>query len=107
MALCVLLSNGTLYAIQPEINAEYKYTNADFYKDGVFQKDVAKEAIRQFTLQQGEIYTQKMDSLLWVSDFGLGDYEHVGLASITWLNDADYGYFAMTLYLLPGHRKCS
>lgn len=102
LAFCfMLLSNGAVYAIQPKINSGYKYTNADFYKNGVFQKDVAKEAIRQFILQQGEIYTDKMDTLLWVSDFGLGDYEHVGLASITWLNDLDYGYFAMTMYLLP------
>ncbi len=101
--LCVLLlSNGTVYAIQPKISAGHKYTNKDFYKDGVFQKDVAKESIIQFILQQGEIYTEKMDSLLWVSDFGLGDYEHVGLASVIWLNDSDYGYFAMTMYLLPG-----
>ncbi len=103
LALCVLLlSNGIAYAIRPKINIGHKYTNADFYKDSVFQKDMAKKAIRQFILQQGEIYTEKMDSLLWVSDFGLGDYEHVGLASVTWLNDSDYGYFAMTMYLLPG-----
>lgn len=38
---------------------------------------------------------------IWISDFGLGDYEHVGLASVTWVNDSEYGYFAMTMYLLP------
>ncbi len=82
-------------------NTRHKYTNADFYRDGIFQKDIAKKAIKQFIIQQGETYTEYMDSLLWISDFGLGDYEHVGLASVTWFNDPEYDYFAMTMYLLP------
>lgn len=77
------------------------YTNDDFYKDGVFQPDVAKQAVRQFILKSGMEYTERIDRELWVSDFGLGDYEHVGLASVTWINDPEYGYFAMTMYLLP------
>lgn len=78
-----------------------RYTNADFYKDGVFQRDVAKRAVKQLILKSGMEYSEKLHQNLWVSDFGLGDYEHVGLASVTWLNDAEYGYFAMTMYLLP------
>lgn len=82
---------------------EYKnYTNDDFYKNGVFQPEVAKEAVKQFILKSGMEYTKSIDRNLWVSDFGLGDYEHVGLASVTWVNDTEYGYFAMTMYLLPG-----
>ena len=77
------------------------YTNDDFYKDGVFQPDVAKKAVKQLILKSGMEYTEKIDRKLWVSDFGLGDYEHVGLASVTWINDPEYGYFAMTMYLLP------
>lgn len=77
------------------------YTNADFYKDGVFQKQVAKDAVRQMLTRFGEDYTPLIDEQIWVGDFGLGDYEHVGLASVTWFNDAEHGYFAMTMYLLP------
>lgn len=90
------------YADRPAPQNGRVFTHADFYENGVFRKEVAKEAVRQSILRQGEAYTAKMDSLLWVSDFGLGDFEHVGLASITWLNDPTYGYFAMTMYLLPG-----
>lgn len=79
-----------------------KYTNDDFYKNGVFQPKVAKEAVKQFILKSGMEYTKRIDRDLWVSDFGLGDYEHVGLASVTWVNDPEYGYFSMTMYLLPG-----
>lgn len=78
------------------------YTNEDFYKNGVFQPEVAKEAVKQLILKSEMEYTNSIDSELWVSDFGLGDYEHVGLASVTWVNDPEYGYFAMTMYLLPG-----
>lgn len=77
------------------------YTNDDFYKNGVFQPEVAKKAVREFILKSGMEYTENIDRNLWVSDFGLGDYEHVGLASVTWINDSEYGYFAMTMYLLP------
>ncbi|TRZ42612.1 hypothetical protein DMZ48_13275 [Robertkochia solimangrovi] len=80
-----------------------KYTNKDFYQDGVFNKLRAKEAIREMIIGFGNSYTDQMDELIWVSDFGLGDYEHVGLASIIWFNNTKgYHFFAMTMYLLPG-----
>lgn len=78
------------------------YTNKDFYRNGVFRKEIAKQAIKEMLEYYGELYTPKIDSEIWVSDFGLGDYEHVGLASVTWFNDPQYNYFAMTMYLLPG-----
>lgn len=78
------------------------YTNADFYKNGVFQKEVAKAAVRDMLKSFGEPWTPLMESKLWVSDFGLGDYQHVGLASVTWFNNQEHGYFAMSMYLLPG-----
>lgn len=79
-----------------------KYTNADFYRNGVFQKEAAKAAVKEMILRFGEMYTPKIEAQLWVSDFGLGDFENVGLASVTWFNNEEYGYFAMTMYLLPG-----
>ena len=39
---------------------------------------------------------------MWVLDFGLGDFAHVGMAGIFWLNRQDYGYFGHEIYLLPG-----
>lgn len=79
-----------------------RYTNSDFYKNGVFQKEVAKQAVKKLILRHGELWTNDIEKRLWVSDFGLGDYEHVGLASVTWFNDSVYDYFSMTMYLLPG-----
>ncbi|MEE1900067.1 hypothetical protein V1389_17090 [Flavobacterium rakeshii] len=96
--------SSTVYAQQEMNNSIYqkKYTNSDFYKNGVFQKDIAKKAVREMLIAHGEEFTEKIDSDIWISDFGLGDYEHVGLASVTWFNDSMYHYFVMTMYLLPG-----
>lgn len=75
--------------------------NAPFYRDGVFQKAAARAAVKAMLVRFGEPAIPA-DAQIWVSDFGLGDYAHVGLASVTWVNDAEHGYFDMTMYLLPG-----
>ena len=64
-----------------EMTYSKKYTNADFYKDGKFQQEVAMEAMK---------------------DFGLGDFENVGMGGIFWVNNAEQRYFAHAIYLLPG-----
>ncbi|KPA99770.1 ABC-type sugar transport system, auxiliary component [Pseudomonas asplenii] len=89
-------------SVSPPDHYSKKYTNAQFYKDGVFQKDVAKKAVEDMLDFYKEDYTSLMDSKIWVSDFGLGDFEHVGLSSVTWFNSQKSAYFAMTMYLLPG-----
>lgn len=80
---------------------KHVYTNKDFYKNGIFQKEAARDAVASLMEDYGQHMTPEMRKNLWVNDFGLGDYEHVGLASITWVNRLDYGYYAMTMYLLP------
>ncbi len=80
-----------------------KYPNSHFYKDGVFQQDVAKEAY--FEMFKAFHYSLT-DSLIdnpdfWVTDFGLGDFANVGMGGIFWVNDKDMRYFAHEIYLLP------
>ena len=43
-----------------------------------------------------------MEKDIWFTDFGLGDFENVGMGGIFWVNDPEYGYFAHAIYLLPG-----
>ena len=81
-----------------------KYTNADFYKDGVFQQAVAFEAYYDMFERMGY---QLSDSLranpeFWVNDFGLGDFENVGMGGIFFFNDKEFRYFGHDIYLLPG-----
>ncbi len=79
-----------------------KYSNSDFYTNGVFNKNVAKQAIKDMLAYYGEDFTDFMDRNLWITDWGLGDYENVGFACVFWVNNTEYGYFAQTMYLLPG-----
>lgn len=79
-----------------------KYTNADFYKDGVFQQETAIEAMKEMFVHYDIPFTGFMAENLWVTDFGLGDFENVGMGGIFWINDPTYGYFAHAIYLLPG-----
>ena len=79
-----------------------KYTNADFYKDGKFQENVAKEAMKDMFAFYDVPYTDFMAKEMWVTDFGLGDFENVGMGGIFWVNDKEHGYFAHAIYLLPG-----
>ena len=81
-----------------------KYTNADFYKDGKFQEEVAFQAY--YDLFESFNYSLA-DSLkgnpeFWVAEFGLGDFEHVGMGGIVWFNNKEFRYFGHDIFLLPG-----
>ncbi len=81
---------------------EKKYTNADFYTDGKFNQDVAIEAMKDMLKFYGVPFTPFMEENFWVAEFGTGDFEHLGMGGIFWVNDKDHGYFAHAIYLLPG-----
>lgn len=85
-----------------EMTYSKKYTNADFYKDGKFDQTVAIAAMKDMFEFYDVPFTELMAKDLWVTDFGLGDFENVGMGGIFWVNDADHGYFAHAIYLLPG-----
>lgn len=85
-----------------EMTYSKKYTNADFYKDGKFDQEVALKAMKDMFEFYGVPFTDLMAKDIWVTDFGLGDFENVGMGGIFWINDAEHGYFAHAIYLLPG-----
>lgn len=79
-----------------------KYTNKDFYKDGKLQGDVALKAYEEMLAHYGVTLSPFMRENLWITDFELGDFEHVGMAGFFWVNDPQYKYFAHEIFLLPG-----
>lgn len=85
-----------------EMTYSKKYTNADFYKDGKFQQEVAMQAMKDMFAFYDVPFTELMAKDLWVTDFGVGDFENVGMGGIFWVNNAEQGYFAHAIYLLPG-----
>lgn len=79
-----------------------KYQNQDFYRDGKFQVEKAKEAYFGLMAAHGYPVPDFLRTNMWATDFGLGDFVNVGMAGIFWINDEKHGYFAHEIYLLPG-----
>ena len=83
-----------------------KYKNADFYKDGKFQADAAKQAY--FGMMERHGYNMHLEHAkkwatdFWVTDFNLGDFVNVGMGGVFWVNLQEFNYFAHEIYLLPG-----
>ena len=78
-----------------------KYTNADFYHDGIFDEAVAKRAFLDMFDHYGIPFTPFLEQNFWVADFGLGDFENVGMGGVFWINNPEYRYFGHEIYLLP------
>lgn len=95
-------NNQTNCNMNKEMAYSKKYTNADFYKDGKFQQEVAIAAMKDMFDFYDVPFTELMAKDMWVTDFGLGDFENVGMGGIFWVNDSEYKYFAHAIYLLPG-----
>lgn len=88
--------------VKKEAKFAKKYTNADFYTDGKFNEDVAIKAMKEMLQHYDLPFTSFMEKEFWVVDFGLGDFENVGMGGVFWVNDAEHNYFAHAIYLLPG-----
>jgi D-lyxose ketol-isomerase len=79
-----------------------KYKNEDFYQDGKFQVEKAKQAYFDMMGAYGYPVPDSLRTNMWATDFGLGDFVNVGMAGIFWINSQEAGYFAHEIYLLPG-----
>jgi D-lyxose ketol-isomerase len=79
-----------------------KYTNADFYKDGKLDPEIALKAYLDMLEHYGVPYSDFVKNNLWITDFNLGDFENVGMAGLFWVNDPVHYYFGHEIYLLPG-----
>ena len=79
-----------------------KYTNADFYKDGKLDPQIALAAYLDMFEHYGVPYSDFLKENLWITDFNLGDFENVGMAGIFWVNDPEHKYLGHEIYLLPG-----
>lgn len=103
-AMCILLASCNCNTKTTEVKTMFqkKYTNADYYKDGVFQQDVAKKAYYEMFEFYGYPVTDLIEKEAWYTDFGLGDFENCGMGGIFWVNDSVNAYFSHDIYLLPG-----
>lgn len=78
------------------------WKNEDFYVNGQFQGDRAKQAYFDLMTAYGYPIPPFLRENLWAIDFGLGDFTRVGMGGIFWINSQEHGYFAHEIFLLPG-----
>ncbi len=77
--------------------------NEDVYVDGTFDEDRAKDAVLAMCRRCGYPVFPGMREKLWVSDYGTGQYDRLGLAATMFENHyGDGAYMLMDLFLLPG-----
>lgn len=76
--------------------------NEDFYVNGKFQVEKAKEAYFAMMKSYGYPIPESLKVGMWATDFGLGDFANVGMAGIFWYNDKETAVFGHEIFLLPG-----
>jgi D-lyxose ketol-isomerase len=78
-----------------------KYTNADFYKDGKLDPEIALKSYLDMLEHYGVPYSDFVKKNLWITDFALGDFENVGMAGLFWVNDPDTNTSGMRYICCP------
>lgn len=80
-----------------------KHKNDEFYKDGKFDAEAAKEAYYEMMKAFNYPVVDRLRTAdFWALDFGLGKFTEVGMAGIFWINNKQDNYFGHEIYLLPG-----
>jgi len=103
-AAAVSLSGAARSAGAAEGKCELpKWTNADFYKDGKFDAQAAKDAYYKLMEFHGfPIFPMLKTDAFWVLDFGLGNFCEVGMGGVFYINDKEGDYLLHDIWLLPG-----
>ena len=108
----VLAGAGSANAACGSCGSDKKHThevpmfkNEDFYDaDGNFLPDKARQAYYDLFERFGYPNPEPQQKLMWLQDFGLGDFVHVGMAGVLWFNDKENKFFGHEIYLLPGQQ---
>ena len=75
----------------------------DFYTDGVFNREEAKDAYYELMRYHHIPISGRLETEdFWVSDFDQHDFGKIGIGGITWVNDRKNNYFGHDIFLLPG-----
>lgn len=79
------------------------FANEDFYApDGTFREDAARDAYLRLMAYHGYPVNESTRKDLFVSDMGLGRFTEVGLACVILVNDKEWSYAGLEVFLLPG-----
>jgi hypothetical protein len=79
------------------------FKNEQFYDaDGKFSLEKAKQAVVTLCKYHGYPLFPGFEDNLWVSDYNIGHFMHVGLAAYMFVNNVEDRYMLMDLFLMPG-----
>lgn len=84
------------------VQGKLQFNNADFYSNGKFQVEKAKDAIVAVCRHHGYGIFPGFRDKLWVSDYDAGQFAKLGLAAYMFCNNVEDRYMLMDLFLLPG-----
>ena len=94
---------GKADAAEPKAIALKQYKNEDFYKDGKFNVEAAKQAYYEMMWYYNYPVVPRLKTdEFWALDFALGLFTEVGMAGIFWMNNQKDNYFGHEIFLLPG-----
>jgi len=82
-----------------------EFKNEDFYTDGKFDEEKAKDGILRLCRYHGYPIYPGLREALWVSDYGTGKFTTLGLAATCMANKTEPAgetYMLQELFLLPG-----
>jgi D-lyxose ketol-isomerase len=81
--------------------AKLCFGNSDFYDDGKFSEDAAKQAYYNLMKAAGFPISDFVRENLWVADFSLGSFNEIGLGGVFWTNQKEWNYASVEIFLLP------
>lgn len=83
---------------------ERAMSNEDFYDNGRFSEERAKDAVLRMCRTMGYPVFAGMRENLWVSDYGTGQFARLGLAAYIFANQYNErgSYMLLDIFLLPG-----
>ena len=75
--------------------------NADFYQNGKFNEQAAKDAYLALLRQAAYPISDNLIKNLGVTDFSLGRFAEVGLGLVVWISEKQANYTSLDIFLLP------
>ena len=100
-AIVVLLACSQSNRTNTNESVSLSFNNADFYVNGKFNEEAAKDAILRLMQYYQYPINEKTREQLWVSDYGTGRFTELGLAAIMIANDTKDLYMLQDMFLLP------
>jgi D-lyxose ketol-isomerase len=96
VGLALAAAAGTAAAEEKKVSIQF--TNEQFYKDGKFNEEAAKDAVVALMKYHGYPIYEGIRDQLWIADYGTGQFAKLGLAAVMWNNNEKDRYMLMDIF---------